>query len=169
MFCFKRINGFTLIELIVVIALISTMLFLAIPRFQSNFLSNSTKAVSRWILVNVPELKEKAQKEQKKYILHVDIDANNMWISRETTSDEGIQSEKINEYQLPKDIKLLDVEYPGQQTISAGQAPINFDEKGYSDKAVIHIQNDDNERLSFVIEPFLRRVRIYQKYVGFSD
>jgi len=39
----KQIKGFTFIELIVVISLISIMLFLAIPRFQGNFLSDSTK------------------------------------------------------------------------------------------------------------------------------
>jgi prepilin-type N-terminal cleavage/methylation domain-containing protein len=169
MLCLKRIKGFTFIELIVVISLISIMLFLAIPKFQSNFLSNSTKAVSRWILIKVPDLKDKALKEQNRYILHVDFDANKLWITHETMSGEGLQSEETNGYQLPKDVKLLDVEYPDQKTISTGQAQIYFDEKGYSDKAIIHIKNEDNERLSFVIEPFLRRVRLYQKYVGFAD
>ncbi|MBU1161919.1 MAG: prepilin-type N-terminal cleavage/methylation domain-containing protein, partial [Proteobacteria bacterium] len=51
---FERIKGFTLIELIVVISLISIMLFFAIPRFQSNVLSDSTKEVSRWILLKIP-------------------------------------------------------------------------------------------------------------------
>ncbi|MGA8179307.1 MAG: hypothetical protein WB792_04565, partial [Desulfobacterales bacterium] len=145
------------------------MLFLAIPKFQNGFLSNSTHAVSRWILIKVPDLKDKAQKEQKRYILHVDFDANKLWISRETVSDDGLQSEGTNGYQLPEDVKLLDVEYPDQKIISTGQAQIYFDEKGYSDNAVIHIENSDNERLSFVIEPFLRQVRLYQKYVGFVD
>ena len=165
----RRIKGYTLIELIVVVSLISIMLFLAIPKFQNNFLSNSTKAVSRWILINVPDLKDKAQKEQVRYILHVDFDANKLWISRETAPDEGPQSDSINGYQLPEDVRLLDVEYPDHKTVSAGQAQIYFDEKGYSDKAIIHIENDHKERLSFVIEPFLRQVRLYQKYVEFTN
>ena len=167
--CLKQFKGFTLIELIVVISLISIMLFLAIPKFQSGFLSNDTKAVSRWILISVPNLKDKAQKDQKRYLLHVDFDANKLWIASETASDEGLQSDEIKGYQLPEDVKLLDVEYPDQKTISAGDAQIYFDERGYSDKAIIHIENDDNERFSFVIEPFLRQVRLYQKYVGFTD
>jgi prepilin-type N-terminal cleavage/methylation domain-containing protein len=165
----KRTKGFTFIELIVVIALISIMLFLALPKFQGSFLTNSTKAVSRWILINVPDLKDKAQKEQKRYILNVDFDANKLWISRETASEEELQSDNVKAYQLPDDVKLLDVEYPGQKTVSEGQAQIYFDEKGYSDKAIIHIENSDKERLSFVIEPFLREVGFYQKYVGFTE
>jgi hypothetical protein len=84
-------------------------------------------------------------------------------------SDEALQSEEINGYQLPEDIKLLDIEYPDQNKISSGEAQIYFNEKGYSDNAIIHMENDDNERLSFVIEPFLRRVRLHRQYVGFAD
>ena len=164
----KQYRGFTFIELVVVISLISIMLFLAIPKFQSSFLSNSTKAVSRWILINIPGLKEKAQKEQKSYVLHVDFDANKLWISGETDSDEGLQPDGSRGYQLPEDVRLLDVEYPDQKTISTGDAQIHFDERGYSNKAIIHIENSDKERYSFVIEPFFRQVRLYQKYVGFA-
>ena len=166
---FKQIKGFTFIELIVVISLISIMLFLAIPRFQGNFLSDSTKDVSRWILLKIPYIKEKAAREQKRYILHVSFDSNKLWITNETMPLESLQSAEEDGYKLPEDIKLLDVEYPDQEKISVGQADINFNEKGYSDKAIIHLENDDNEKFSFLIEPFLLRVRLYSSYAGFAD
>jgi hypothetical protein len=82
---------------------------------------------------------------------------------------ESLQSAEENGYTLPEDIKLLDVEYPDQEKISVGQADINFNEKGYSDKAILHLENDDNEKFSFLIEPFLLRVRMYSSYANFSD
>jgi len=166
---FKQIKGFTFIELIVVVSLISIMLFLAIPRFQGNFLSDSTKDVSRWILLKIPYIKEKAAREQKRYILHMSFDSNKLWITHETMPQESLQSAEENGYKLPEDVKLLDVEYPDQEKISVGQADINFNEKGYSDKAIIHLENSDNEKFSFLIEPFLLRVRLYSSYVGFTD
>ena len=166
---FERIKGFTLIELIVVISLISIMLFFAIPRFQSNFLSDSTKEVSRWILLKIPYIKERAAREQKKYILRVSFDSNKLWITHEAMLEEALQSAETNGYKLPEDIKLLDVEYPDQEKISAGQADIYFNEKGYSEKAIIHFENDDNEKFSFLIEPFLLRVRLYNSYAEFGD
>ena len=166
---FERIKGFTLIELIVVISLISIMLFFAIPRFQSNVLSDSTKEVSRWILLKIPNVKERAVREQKRYILHVSLDANRLWITHEAMLQEALQSAETNGYKLPEDIKLLDVEYPDQEKISVGQADIYFNEKGYSDKAIIHLENDDNEKFSFLIEPFLLRVRLYNRYAEFGD
>jgi hypothetical protein len=84
-------------------------------------------------------------------------------------SQEELQATEANGYELSNDINLLDVEYPDEEKISVGRADIYFYKKGYSDKAIIHISNDDNERRSFLIEPFLSRVRLYNKYIGFED
>ena len=166
---FERIKGFTLIELVVVVALISIMLFLAIPRFQSDFFTDNTKKVSRWIMYKVPALKENAFRKQKKYVLHVGIDSEKLWITHEGMSDEELQDAEMDGYKLPDDIKLQDVEFPDEQVISAGRADIYFYEKGYSDKAIIHMVHDDDHRLSFLIEPFLPQVHLYNKYVGLED
>jgi hypothetical protein len=119
--------------------------------------------------LKVPYLKQKSAREQKQYILHMNLDSNRLWITHQEMPEEALQSAETNGYKLPDDIKLLDVEYPDQEKISVGQADIYFDGKGYSDKAIIHLENDDNERLSFLIEPFLHRVRLYNRYVGFED
>jgi prepilin-type N-terminal cleavage/methylation domain-containing protein len=166
---FRRNNGFTLIELIVVISLISLMLFFAVPRFQVDVLSDHTKKASRWIMLQVHDLKEKAVHDQKRYVLHLSLDSNRLWVTSEIMSPEEIQSAEASGYELSDDIKLLDVEYPDKEKISAGQADIYFYKKGYSDKAIIHISNNDNEVLSFLIEPFLSRVRLYNKYIEFED
>ena len=166
---FERIKGFTLIELVVVVALISIMLFLAIPRFQSDFLTNSSKKVSRWILYKVPSLKENAFRNQKRYVLHVGIDSEKMWITHDGMSDEELQDAEMDAFKIPGDITIQDVEFPDEQIISGGRGDIYFYEKGYSDKAIIHMVNDDDRRLSFLIEPFLPRVYVYNTYVRFED
>jgi prepilin-type N-terminal cleavage/methylation domain-containing protein len=166
---FERIKGFTLIELIVVISLISIILFFAIPRFQSNVLSDGTKEVSRWMLLKIPNIKERAAREQKTYILHVSLDSNKLWVTHEAMLQEELQSTETNGYKLPEDIKLLDVEYPYQEKISVGQADIYFNKNGYSDKVIIHLENDNNEQFSFLIESFLLPVRLYNSYSEFED
>ncbi len=164
-----RKNGFTLIELIVVISLISLILFLALPRFHGGFLSDNTKKVSRWIMLKVRTLKEKAVRERKIYILHVSFDSNKLWTSHETMSPEELQQAEQNGYGVSDDVIVLDVEYPDNEKISTGQADIYFYKKGYSDPAMIHIKNSDDEKFSFLIEPFLFHVRMYQSYVGFEE
>ena len=75
---------------------------------------------------------------------------------------------KVLDFQ-PDDIQVLDVEYPGEEIISEGRADIHFYKRGYSDKAMIHVENNDNEQLSFLIEPFLSKVKVYEKYEGFEN
>ncbi len=169
MFSFRLNQGFTLIELIVVITLISLMLFFVIPRFQVDVLSDNTNKVSRWIMLKVHSLKEKAVREQKLYVLHISLDSNRLWVTSEIMSQEEFQAAEANGYELSDNINLLDVEYPDEEKISVGRADIYFYKKGYSDKAIIHISNDDNERRSFLIEPFLSHVRLYDEYIGIED
>ena len=100
MFSFRLNQGFTLIELIVVITLITLMLFFAIPRFQVDVLSDNTNKVSRWIMVKVHSLKEKAVSEQKLYVLHISLDSNRLWVTSEIMSQEELQAAEANGYEL---------------------------------------------------------------------
>lgn len=166
----KQNNGFTLIELLVVISLISITLVFAMPRFHHNtILSDSTKTVSRWIILKVQSLKQRAAHDQKLYALHVDIDANRLWITNESMSEEEIENALLKAFELPDDINVLDVEYPEKEKASSGQADIFFYKKGYSDRALVHISNEDNERFSFLIETFLSKVKLLEDYVSFEE
>lgn len=162
-------DGFTLIELIVVISLIALILFAAIPRFQDTVLSDNTKKTSRWIIAKAETLKQSAVHDQKLYVLHISPDSGRLWITNPAMSENELENATQNAFKLPSDVKVLDVEYPDDKKIEVGWADINFYEKGYSDMAIIHIENSANEQLSFVIEPFLPHIRIYQKYVRFGE
>jgi len=171
---FNKNKAFTLIELIVVIALISIMLAFAIPRLDNSFFSNNKRKLSSWILLNVKSLKEKAVREQTKNILTVDIDNNQMWVSSETVSGESPESggepvaaPEKNEYKLPDGFRLMDVEFLNDEKITSGTAEIHFYAQGYSDKALIHIEDRDEHRFSYLIESFLLHVKIEDQYVEF--
>jgi len=161
-------RGFTLIELMVVISLISIMLFFSMPRFQNTIMTDSKRSTARWIIGKVRILKERSARNQKLYILHVNMDTNRLWTSNGAMSEEDLQSAQQKGYEIPGDLKVQNVEYPEKGIISFGQADICFYSKGYSDKALIHIQDDDG-KMSFLIEPFLPKVKMYEKYVGFED
>lgn len=179
MFNSKRINfinnqAFTLIELIVVISLISILLAFAIPRLDNSFLTNNKRKLSSWIFLNVKSLKEKAVREQVQYTLIADIDNNRLWITTgiefETDSElenEAEESPRLAEYKLPNGFLLMDVEFMNDEKVRSGIAEIHFYKKGYSDKAIIHIEDNDNNRFSYLIEPFLLHVKIDNQYVEF--
>jgi prepilin-type N-terminal cleavage/methylation domain-containing protein len=164
----SRNSGFTLIELIVVIALLGLMLFFSLPRLQNNPFLDDTKKSARWLISKVQTLKESAIRDQKQYVLHFDLDSGNVWETNETMTPEDIESAAIDSYVLPDDLQIIDIEYPTAGKISSGQAKIIFYKAGYTNKALVHMQDGDTY-LSFLIEPFLSDVQFFEKYASFDD
>jgi len=132
-------------------------------------LFDNTKKVSRWLIAQVRYLKESAACSQKFYVLHVSLDENKLWVTNEAMSEEELENARLKGFELPEDIRVNDVEYPNLEKTSTGRADICFYKKGYSDMALIHIEDNSNKQLSLLIEPFLSRVKLYEGYVGFED
>ncbi|MGM0453269.1 MAG: pilus assembly FimT family protein [Thermodesulfobacteriota bacterium] len=162
-------QAFTLIELIVVISLIGTMLFFAVPRIEQSMFANKTKKVSRWILLNVNSLKDKAVQKQVRHVLHADIDSNRFWISHAAMPEDLLADAREKGFSLPDGFRLIDVAFPDDKKVSGGTAAINFYPKGYSDRAIVHLADDNNRRRSYLIESFLPRAKIKHEYVEFQE
>jgi len=161
--------GYTLIELIVVIALIGVMLSFALPRFQGSVLTDGTRKLTRRIVMQVQQLRQNAIRSRNMQILHISPDGRKMWITNAAMSEEDAESAESGGDEFPEDADVLDVEYPDGERISYGEARIRFSPKGYSDRVIIHLENSDGLKKSLIIEPFLPNIGIYDEYVGFED
>lgn len=179
-------RAFTLVEIIVVMALIGTILFFAVPRMEGTLLSDESRKVSRWIVLNVAELKNKSVQEQTAYILYVDMDQNLFEIGRgsgdqfsgdpsidgDALMDAGLLEAEENRrqrFELPRGYRLTSVRFSEESRKTSGTATIRFYPKGYSDRASIHIRDRDNRQKIYVVEPFLARVKIHDDHVRFSN
>ena len=161
-------SGFTLMELIVVMALLSIMLVFSVPRLHETLFLNDNKTSSRWIIGKIQALKEAAVRNQKNYTLHLDLDAAHFWETDESMSAEDLESAALQTQPLPDGLKIADIEYPLSGKISSGRTAIHFYKKGYSDKVLIHTQ-DGETYVSYLIEPFLSEVTRYETYASFEN
>ena len=153
-------HGFTLIEMVVVTALISIMLVVAIPRLDRGLFSDGGDETARWIIANAQNLKEKAVVEQKTYLLNISPDTRQLWISHTDMTETELATAREDGYRLPRGMTVDDVAFSADNRVSSGTIPIAFYPKGYSDKAVIRLRTADGDRLTFYIEPFLTRVNL---------
>ncbi|MCG6910810.1 MAG: type II secretion system GspH family protein [Deltaproteobacteria bacterium] len=164
-----REDGYTLIELVVVIALISIVFSVAMPRFRDNVLVDQRKKTARWLITQAHHLKQQSAREKKTYILHVDVDAGKLWVSTPDMEDAALEKAEKEAFLLKGDVSVVDVEYPVRGKVSTGRADIYFYAKGYSDKALIHMQQGTDRQFSFLFEPFLPYVEYVEDYAEFDD
>jgi general secretion pathway protein H len=148
-------RAFTLIEMIVVTALISIVLVVAIPRLDGGILTDDSDETSRWIIANVRHLKEKSVTDQKTYLLNVSFDTQRLWITHVEASEAEMEASQEEGHAIPQGITIDHVAYSESQRYSSGTVPLAFYPQGYSDKAVIRVKTSDGDWLSFFIEPFL--------------
>jgi len=162
----KENSGFTLIELIVVVIIMSVMLVFAIPRLSGFIFPDDTNKIVRWIVVKARMLRNNAVQHQKDYVLNLDIDNNRLWIADESMdTEEALKTAQDNGYSLPETVRLIDVVFPGQGKVIQGTVEIRFTKKGYSDQAIIHIEGSDDRKVSLFVEAFLPSVKWVEEYV----
>lgn len=156
-------------ELIVVLAVIGVVLFVSIPRFRAARSTDDLKAASRYIMIKTQSLKNKALEEQKRYIMVLDVDAGKIWITDETMTEEAKESASRSAFVFSDELRITDIAFPNRDTVSAGQAEIHFHPGGYSDKAMIHMQDANGDWSTLLIEPFLPAVKFFDENVSFED
>lgn len=161
-------QGFTLIELMVVMLLISIVLSIAIPKFGGSAFQDPVKKMSRWMINTVRTLRSAAIQQQKTQGLVIDLSNRRMWIVNDAADEEAAQAEASKKtVPIPDAIRYMDVQFPQQERISSGTAEVRFYPAGYSDQVLIHLETDDDEKLTYLVEPLLPKVKIFDEWIEF--
>ena len=163
-----RGSGYTLLELIVVMALIGIVFFFAIPRFEGSFLLDDAKQSSRWLIGKLQALREEALRTRRQQVLHIDLDAGRLWATSEAMTPEETERAIQRAQRLPGGGRVVSVEFAQQGRVSAGRADVRFFGDGHTDRVLIHVRTGDTYT-SFLLEPFLGQVRMFDNVVGFDD
>jgi prepilin-type N-terminal cleavage/methylation domain-containing protein len=162
-------RGFTLIELVVVLGMLGIMLVITVPRFRQALVTNELKSATRKIIGLVDGLRDKAIRENKDYLLHIDFEENRFWVAEADVTEEERILAKDKGFVLPPDVKVIDVWLMSRGKQAAGEIAIRFNRKGYVEKSVIHLGEGEGDRMSLVLAPFLGDVKTYDTYVDMED
>jgi general secretion pathway protein H len=162
-----RATGFTLIELMVVMLLITIMLGVTIPRLDTSLLQDPRKKTNRWMINTISALRAAATEKQKSHFLIVDVDANRLWTADAEMDEEAQTAAAEKAFVLPGGMRIMEVQFSGKESVGSGNAMITFYPGGYSDQAAINMEID-SERFAYKVEPLLPRVKVVEEWVNYQ-
>ena len=158
-------KGFTLIELTVVVFLIGVMLAVSIPRFRYSIITDNLKSSTRRIIGLLTSLRNEAIRDPKNYLLHFDIESNQLWVDFAGITKEEREMAQERALQLPEDVRIIDVWKKGKGKSFDGEVNIRFSKKGYAEQTIIHLGSEDGREFTLLLHPFLAKIQSYDKYV----
>jgi len=158
-------KGFTLIELTVVVFLIGVMLAVSIPRFRYSLITDNLKSTTRRMVGLIKGLRNEAIREQKTYLLHFDIESNQLWIDFDDIAREEREMAQERAFHLPSNVQIMDIWTKGKGKRVDGEVAIRFSKKGYVEQTVIHLGAEDGREFTLLLNPFLAEIKSYDTYV----
>jgi type II secretory pathway pseudopilin PulG len=159
-------EGFTLIELTIIIVIIGVMLSLIIPRLGEIGEAN-LKRSARHLTGMIRFLRDESQARKAAYRLRFDIQAGHYWAEVMTVTSEQtveflrLQSEVGSEGSLSGQTTFRDVKVAGHPD----DPYVQFTPDGWVESALIHLRDGDNKDFTLLVNPLLGNTELREGYV----
>lgn len=150
-------KGFTLIELIVVTALIGIMLSLTIPSLRNTLYTDPLKATTRKAIGLVTGVRELAVRSQQPYLLHISQLESRIWYEREGAADEKSETDPQNQGELlfPESVRISGILVESNESTSVDETVVWISKQGYMTDLIIRLEDEDGNHLNVQFYPFL--------------
>jgi hypothetical protein len=145
------------------------LITLTVPAIRENFLTDDLKAASRKLIATINYIKNRSISDYEDYILVVDVEKGKYWYESEYMSEKELEEAKKKVINMPDGIRIEDIHFKDSEKVSAGEAIIRFNKKGFNRLTLIHIGSKDGKKFTFLIRPFLGRVKLIEDYVDFDE
>ncbi|SDO74387.1 pilus assembly FimT family protein [Desulforhopalus singaporensis] len=155
-----REKGFTLMELVVVCAIIGIMLSIVVPAMRGFVFGDPLKTSSRKLIGYVAEARSRSIRLQKPYILYISQLENRLSYepaAREETDAET--GETAREFKLPDSVSISEIWVEGESGVE-GKLGVWINEQGYMNQTMIQLQDDAGESVTLHFHTFLDTVSI---------
>ncbi len=184
----KKNDGFTLIEIMVVIALLSMLTAVALPRatnffrsnkesfaimtgvmaktFDDSYLKNRTNYVAVHMFQPDPGVKEITDREKREL-----FDKSNGISVLLLHNGEFVPNERkiLSFRDFPSSFVIERVILPGGKTIESGTALIPYYPDGSSSDAIVHVTVDNEKRWSIQINKFMKEPAVIKDHITYSE
>ncbi len=162
--------GFTLIEILVVMVLMTVVTAFALPSLRSALFTDQLKATARRLVGLISEAGQQAVGRPFPTELHFDFENNRVWLNTGgKTTDRDKPDGVRQQVNMPDGISLVDVHSAHGGKNGQGTAVVRFSAKGYVDRTYIHLRSDDGRDMTLMLSPFLAVIKVEDSYVELDD
>lgn len=155
-------RGFTLLELIVVCALIGIMLSFSVPSLRMTLFSDPLKSTARNLIGLVNGVRELAVRHQQSYLLHISEAEKRIWFEMENSNEaEKREDRRGQELVLPETVNISEM-WIGDVESSEEQKAIWISKQGYIQRTRIRIEDKDGKHITLQFFPFLDSVTVVE-------
>ncbi|MDY0390892.1 type II secretion system protein [Desulfobulbus oligotrophicus] len=160
-----KTNGFTLVELIVVMSLIAVMAAFAVPQVAGFLFADQLKGSVRKLVGLIHRTSQLAQQQQVPYVLVYHQKERTFTALPEKIDPDSLVEQKNNQLQLGDAVDVRDFWswYGGTQ--QPDTYAIRFTEAGYVEPTIIHVNKDDDAAFSVILSPFSGKVQVISGHV----
>lgn len=161
--------GFTLVELIVVMVLITMMTAFAIPKIRSSLFTDQLRATARRFIGLVAETGQEARSKRTEVELRFDREQHLFTTAPADGITKDATANSYPKVRVSESVQVVDITsvHGGKKTL--GELVIRFSPRGYVDKTVVHLRDDSGDELSVILSPFLGVTRVLEGYVSLDD
>lgn len=160
-------SGFTLVEIVVVVVLISLFMVLSIPMFGQVGDGNLKSSALR-LSGTIKYLFNESALTGLEYRLIFDLDGGTY--RAQILEPDGQLVDAVDQGRqaaLKGPVRFEDLHLPGRGHFSMGQVTTRIDPSGWIEETIIHLDDGDGEKLTLRVMPLTGTTEIFQGYREF--
>jgi len=175
----QRRDGFTFLELSVVVVIMGIVMAVTLPRFTSTFSKATLGGTARRLAGTMAYLRNAAARDGRSYFLNIDLDNHEYWVavfneemdlSQIDFEVEDTYEEMYTEFsdgfaartRLQKKIEFAEVLLGDGEKIFDGILQIEFRPNGTTDEVVIHLTNPKERFYTVYLEGYNGQATAYK-------
>jgi len=163
-------TGLTLIELSAVLLILAVLLTFLTPKLR-DLTEYHIKSSSRRLASTIKYLFNEAAIRHTYYRLNYDLKRGEYWVTyldegKEFKEDPSVLSSRVR---LPGSIHFEDIVTQHRGKVYDGEAFTQFFPNGWVEETIIHLGDKRGRHYSLLVMPLTGKVRIYDRYVEFSE
>ena len=154
-------DGYTLIELIVVLIIVSIILSITFPKVINQFFSTHLESGARRLSGAIIYTQHLAVTKGKRHRVYYNLEDGSYWIKEvpqeDEESSESIVEKKSN---LPEGVIFMDVTTPRGKMANTGITYTEFLPKGSGESSTIHLASVEGKIMTVEVKGYMVRPRL---------